>query len=368
MTLWHESNLAAGTNFNGVAVNLGTPAYAIPLTVKSVAKSAGWLVDTSGDGNAIQDTTGDVFTAADSLAFNSLANAFGEATAVNSPKIARSFLNNLCWFNIKPPAGAGTGELSWQMEGATTDVVLYSRLKFSAGGYGTTSMSATRVPAATGGDEVVLFGSGTDASPTGDLLVSTSLGARSSRLLCGFSDSTTEAFGYVVVWDNNTDTVLFCIIWDTVVNRLASGDTSTSYVALTYSGSGNPTLAILGDESTISTNGHAGGTRMGATGTQKANLGGLANSSGTLIKNLGLDSAGKLGSALAPVVHRRASLATPTGIKGTLANVRWAPEAAPLGKLYSVGGGTYNYVAFGDIWLPYNYSGTHGSGSQKVQR
>jgi hypothetical protein len=108
--------------------------------LKEVLKSTGWTVPASSDGTTY--------------------NAAGDEITTGGSG-AGGLANNRAWFRIQDPDGGR--EFTFQRVNATTNGqwrVKYSALDRFTGG----SPAATVTPSAT--DEAVLFGAGTDASPT----------------------------------------------------------------------------------------------------------------------------------------------------------------------------------------------------------
>jgi hypothetical protein len=114
-------------------------------TVKTVLVNAGWTVTRSGDGLSLYSSSGDILTTGASGS-----GGLGNARA---------------YFNVRDPAARVS--FSFQMITNTTWRVKYSE---SAGFTGGTPTFQT-VASAT--DETVLYGAGTDASPTGTQMLHT---------------------------------------------------------------------------------------------------------------------------------------------------------------------------------------------------
>jgi hypothetical protein len=114
-------------------------------SVKTVLVNAGWTVTRSGDGLSLYSSSGDILTTGASGA-----GGLGNARA---------------YFNVRDPAARVS--FSFQMITNTTWRVKYSE---SAGFTGGTPTFQT-VASAT--DETVLYGAGTDASPTGTQMLHT---------------------------------------------------------------------------------------------------------------------------------------------------------------------------------------------------
>jgi hypothetical protein len=152
--------------------NLPTAGTIAMYTVLTTLVAAGWTVKSDADGTT----------------YNS---SGGQITGGNSG--AHGLANTQAWFRIQAPiVGSQHRELIFQR---TTTNVLW-RIKYSASaGFTGGSPSATIVPSAT--DEVVIFGSGTNASPTGATLFGADGGYRFS---IGAGDS---SVGYGFYWFGN---------------------------------------------------------------------------------------------------------------------------------------------------------------------
>jgi hypothetical protein len=140
----------AGSSATGAAskstLNVTVSTFALAMyQLKTVLVSAGWTVTKSGDGLSAFGAASDIIT-------SGLAGANG-------------LDNGKAWFVIQQP-GAIPRQFCIQRQtttGASTS--MYWRIKYSkAAGFTGGSPSATVTPSAT--DEVVLIGTGTDASPT----------------------------------------------------------------------------------------------------------------------------------------------------------------------------------------------------------
>lgn len=157
-----------------------TSSFAAAYAWKVAMLAAGWTCVGSGDGSANFSTSGDVITGS-----NSGAHGIDNAKS---------------WFILKSPTAVGGSFifLCYQCVsfiGTNGDTV---RFKYSRTGWSdNTSTSKTRVPSITGGDtEVVIYGAGTDAVPTGSN-VFTFRGdpASTTTNFAGFAD-TTAPFGW----------------------------------------------------------------------------------------------------------------------------------------------------------------------------
>ena len=114
-------------------------------TVKTVLVSAGWTVTKSGDGLALYSASGDILT--------------------GGGAVAGGLGNNRAYFTVTDASTKVC--LSFQMITTTTWRVKYSETGAMAGG----SPNSTTTGTAT--DEQILYGAGTDSSPTGTQMLHT---------------------------------------------------------------------------------------------------------------------------------------------------------------------------------------------------
>lgn len=126
------------------SVNLSPATGAAAMyALKETLKWAGWSIRSSGDGSTY-NSSGDQITH----------GGFG----------AGGMANSNAWFRIRTPEGVGGREFTFQRTSANT--TWRHKVSHSVGFVGG-SPSATQTPSAT--DEGVVWGSGTDAAPTGTI-------------------------------------------------------------------------------------------------------------------------------------------------------------------------------------------------------
>ena len=133
--------------YTGETYNLqfATPEDAI-FKLKSLLKTVGWSVVANGSGSTYS-TSSDIFTT------------------------STSFFANSTWFAIKAPSSDRTFVFQRSSAGGSTTTNLW-RIKYSPGGYNTSTGTATRAPSPTNlNDEMVILAqAGTDVVPTFDTL------------------------------------------------------------------------------------------------------------------------------------------------------------------------------------------------------
>ncbi len=368
MGLYHQSTVSGATNYNGPALNLSVTPSEIPWVLKSVMKSAGWTITQSGDGNAIFSTSGDVLT---NISTNAALNAFGEPTVKNSPGIANSMRNQYAWFVVRSPVGGA--EMCFQVA-EVYDTFLSMRIKFSVGGFSTAGVSATTCPGpTTPGDELVLWGTGTDAAPVDTTYLVAGLTPRQYRLHVGVDDSGSIPQAWMAVSLNASDSVVALLLWD-FLDNLGAGDsiahaaTVTSTTVFNDARSGCALPSVWGDEAQLATSGRWWAARLGGTGTHELFAAWLANSNGGLHTAMGVNTDSQKEDMLYAQSARRSTLPAPNGLKGTHRVFRLQGDYRPFGHPTSQGGGTNNWVSVGSLWLPYNYAGANGANSKLMTR
>lgn len=143
--------------------------------MKALLKLVGWTVKASGDGLSSFSSSGDIITSGGTG--------------------AGGFANTAAWFRIQQP-GANGREFTFQEAG---DATTYScRIKYSGGpgtGFTGGSPSATQTPTAS--DEQIIFGGGTDASPTYAEFMDVPESNQRFNMIAGDSAS-----NYVFLWWN----------------------------------------------------------------------------------------------------------------------------------------------------------------------
>jgi hypothetical protein len=206
--------------------------------LKTLLKAQGWTVPSSSDGTTY-NASSDVITS-------------GAAGA--------SGLNNTnAWFIVRDPAG--TMELCFQRVNATTVWrIKWSRsAKFSGGTPG-----ATRVPSAT--DEYLVWGAGTDASPSGSLLFTTD----GTYRWYGGADSSAPYGFWFAGWLSSVGTATTAIVLDPLTPSDATDSSKHIFYLSTTGGGGAPFNSTT---SGMTSEGQAVGTQMVCGYTPNASAG-----------------------------------------------------------------------------------------------
>lgn len=135
--------------------------------IKELLKTAGWSITSSGDGLSIYSSSGDIITK-----FASGANG----------------INSRSWFVATHPSSDGY-QNSFSFQGGGVSI----RIKHSVSGFNLGSPTYNTVPSAA--DEIVLYGSGTDASPSPSTIIPTS-GYQRLNFIAGDSS---EKFSFYMI-------------------------------------------------------------------------------------------------------------------------------------------------------------------------
>lgn len=363
-TLFHRSTLAAGlANFRGLAVNARMSGSELMWALAGVAESTGvFSIASSGDGNAIVNTSGNVFTGDTRATNQPLSGYYGTPYGPTSPKIPRSVFNNRSHLTLAH--ASGDGELSLQnVVNDAGSVAMY--LRFSSGGFNHSTATATRLPSPlTGGDVVDVWGTGPVSSPTGSG-VACANGQGFYRVTIGVSDDATYPFLYLFVWGGELagSAITFSIVWDTVA-RSAAMEAVDNKRSVLWVG-GNPINTVL-SPLTFTTEGQGWWGRMGTSAviTRMRTTFPAIYASGDLTGRFGRSSSREASPRYIPKVCRLKADAAPYGIKGRLRNVEGClRNLPPLGALSDADTGTrYARIRVGDLLLPFNAYGTNGAG------
>lgn len=171
-------------SYLSVSVGSGDGTIAVAFyNIKEALKTAGWTVDTSGDGLSAYSASSDVIT--------------GSGSGANGMNNAKA------WLVLKAPGAVGgsTRRLCLQMV-STLQTAASMRIKYSlANAFSGGSPSATVTPSAT--SEVVIRGGGTDASPTGQRMFSDATAG--THLVYGVADQASPyGFMYAHVRTSST--------------------------------------------------------------------------------------------------------------------------------------------------------------------
>lgn len=281
--------------------------------LKELLVSAGWSVPRSSDGTTY-NASGDEIAAASDLA------ASGAWVVVRSPT----------W---------GARTIEWCFQRGANNTTWRVKVSDSAGFSGG-SPGATQTPSAT--DEVVIHGSGTNASPTYASLFGTDGSYRWSILA---EDAGSYAWA-AVAWPSGGGACNTLIFQDPLTGT-ETGDTS----AVVFSCGG----AVLGDPTTAGNLAADAAKHYGLMGSSSAVIPMMvyANSGGTVVVP---DGAGTspfgVSDTLLPVPYaRRSGLGGTTGFKGFSSILRWNTVTRAVGDAVSVSPSTRNWVMLTDVAL-----------------
>lgn len=324
--------------------------------LKSAFKTAGWTVFYSGDGDAIVSAS-DILT-------NKTRN---NNNSGNSPKIANSICNDLCWFILQTPnANPENGQLLIQLVQYLGGSI-YIRAKWSVGGFDVTG-SPGQVPGPnTPGDEQIICGRGPDSFPVGDPILPTAYTEYSYRFNMGIDDNSATPRAWMTLWANGSKDNVSCLLFIDYLLGLKGADTNPYIAAIVHDmgflGGQIAPFNYLGQYTQIDLLPTGVATRFGTTLTHKmsATAPGLAYADTgpnvpyprSLVRALGKNTvAGK--ECMAPMlIARHSSLATPNGIKGYSSYLFWSLKDMSLADHLDVTG-VRDYVYIGDLLAPWN--------------
>lgn len=310
---------------------MGTPTLLFQF--KSLLKTAGFVIWGSGDGLAAYGAPGsgtDVITSAGS-----------GAGGMN---------NNRAWFNVRDPASGLS--MSFQYLDTTNHGL---RQKFSANGFTTGSPSATTVPGPTvTGDEIVMFGAGTDAAPTiGAQYWNYQLNAtRYAAYAIGLGGGDTLRGFFMCAWGSGTNTIGCGLLLDPLV-KLATSTDPGGRVFVCAGGAGGAAALTFGDGGG-NANPRAAVYRRGQTPGDAVTSGvvpcGYKNTSRSLRGNIGPDFNGA--HTLLPIYwSRRPAIGGSfyAGPKGVSRLLRTIPGTSV--HLDTFGNNANpSFIQFGDSW------------------
>jgi hypothetical protein len=320
---------------NQTATNYWTIVYAL----KENLKARGWTVVRSGTGTSgTYNSSGDSITSA-----GTASGTPGQLSNVNT------------WFVIQDPSGAGGRQFCFSCNTVNRDDLW--RIKYSAtSGFSGGSPSATQVPSAA--DEVVLLGSGTDASPTmTNWWANASAGTH--RWQCIIDDAAPYPFiliNYISGGNPNgffgIDACQFPAAGDVdpIVIMMCMADSSSATTNGNYSISSN-----LSGNST----GFYAWFRKGLSGAQFWKLSGCAikdGSSNSIFPAGGGTNPHTVKDDLVPVVYaRHSSFSSPTGYKGVS---KWfqhnSATRTNTDTISVASAGAKDYAHFGVLVVPWN--------------
>jgi hypothetical protein len=156
-------NIVTDTQWTNPATNTSNSVRAM-FILKALLKTCGWTVKSSGDGVSTFGTGSDVIT-----------QGTGSNSTTNGANSTGDFLNGGAWFYIQSPGTSSQHFVIQRNTGTYANTTQGWRIKYSTTGFFTSGMSgstgltgsASKTPTAiSASDESILFGGGTDASPT----------------------------------------------------------------------------------------------------------------------------------------------------------------------------------------------------------
>ena len=290
---------------------------------KEALKSAGWTVKSSSDGSTY-NATGDQITTSSS-----------GAGGIN---------NTRSWFRIQQP-GSIARELTIQNTTAGTSW----RVKYStSAGFTGGSPAATVTPTAT--DEQVIYGSGTDASPSGATLFSSSGSSRLNVAVGGIAENYSFYMISTALGSSNPNAIFYFDVLQPFSIASEDQDPCVMYI----SSSTTPTLI------TESSNAVRGWLKKGLSGEGFVNIPACAYYSGsnTIVapNALGTHPINQV-EILIPVIYmRKSSLSSPTGYKGVSTLLKFCSRAKDQ-NLTALTVSTINdYIQFDTVALPWDGS------------
>lgn len=345
------STVSSGALYTGTLYNLTPKRVEVLWILLSAFLAAGWRCVKSGDGLSTYNSSSE----------GAITNVSTTDTTNYEPndgssyaKIAGSIANIRAWFVIKTPAAAAQqAELCFQLvasEGDFND--LEWRVKYSVGGFTGGSPSATRVPTAAAGDERVLTGAGTDASPVGGTALFDFDGQ--FRFNCFVDADTATPRMWARAWTSATDTVVFALTWDFTTGLKAGGTDPSPYVVNCNPG----THARSGDTTNVDVADFAFGTRYGTSGTTKCCAMYPKFSDGAeYMGGVGLSSIDSTEEPDYVLYVRPATAATHRGRKGVSTMCGWCATARSFADHLTISG-VRSFVYVEKLWLPWPVSGT----------
>jgi len=258
--------------------------------------------------------------------------------------------NNNAWVRLRAPTG--TREITIQRG---TIGHFYWRIKYSKGaGFVGGSPAAAQTPSAT--DEVIIWGSGTDAAPGYVNIWGTD---NSYRLQVWADDATPYGFG-AVSWTNGSgNTNNGVLIYEPVTGLPVEGDNDPF---VWHVGNGSTTQ---GSSGSISNQGGSGNT----SGCRAWFKPGLVGESFVLLSGCTLNTVtnnvvapGQIGTNAVngkdeeiPIPFIRPSgLGGVTGYKGMSTLISWSGSPRATGDRLSSGGGTNNRLVYNQITVPWD--------------
>jgi hypothetical protein len=341
-------NVSSGSWYTGNAYNLTPLQVEVLWVLASLFVAAGWRVLQSGDGLSTYSTT-------DGSAITNISTTdpgYSSNDGSTYAKIAGSLANNRAWLILATPAAAAVqGQLALQLisaGGSSLDL----RVKFSAGGFANAT-SATTTPAATAGagDQVLLLGGGTDASPTGTGLV---VSNGSCRMNAAVDNSTSTPRAWCTLWDAASDTMRLGFVWDFVDQLLTASDTYPYVVGAVEGGWED----LFSDVAAIGSSARCAATRFGGSATTKvALLTRYFHFAATDFDAVGVNSLNSKEDTLLVEWARPSSAGGARGLKGASTMIRQRGTSRSNGDNLTTTI-TREYVHANGLWVPWAITGT----------
>lgn len=378
MTMRHIA--ADGATYSGNCFNIQPTARQVMYFFKALAKTAGWRVQQSGDGVAAFSSSGDVLTNTNTGNGNTTGapNFFILAAATGVDVVANSICNYNAWFVLAPPVGAGAayqGEICIQISNVNDNGARYVglRVRYSKTGFDSATANAFTAPAPNGtGNAVLLFGAGTDVSPSSSAYW-INAAATTLRVNMGVDDDTTRPVFWIEAHDNATNEARVFSFWD-VVTSLRTNDTD-AVVAGWFGGAGGGAiandLASLGNE-TWPLDAYPVGrmaTTFGDNITRYVSAAWLANATGPFPGGLGINTTNSNREEDLYVEYARSTrVGWPTGYKGRSLGFIWRTASTSRQEVdqKNQNGSGVSHVLNGLVFCPLNAGSTVSGGTNGV--
>lgn len=325
--------------------------------------NSSWQIKQSGDGGSLYSSSSNVFT---NISFNQ-DDGGGNQTNTNSPAIAGSLCNYNAYYVFSDPLGYG----QWCVQIAylhDTAMLCNPRIRYSRGGFSNGTATVAPSPI-TAGDEIVLFGAGTNSAPDASSTYSiftgyTNMGIDNTATRPRSWLETHQVGGpYGGQWLFFTDPVKFLVQEDLnpIVTGVISPLPSETNIGLT-SMDFNP-LAKGNGTSTIATTFGSGLPVRVAGSTWSTAAGGfLQRNLGDASQSLG-DNSVSLTEDPIPVEWDRSIYMAQSnggGQKGQSDFFQWDTSQATRDQLKTCAQGSDTFVLMGQLWVPYNDGASPG--------
>lgn len=255
---------------------------------------------------------------------------------------AGGLANTNAWFTFRLPDGR-----QFNVQRTTANTIYRIKYSKSAGFTGGTP-GATRVPSAT--DEGVLYGSGTDASPTGQVFFGTDA-SYYTQIMC--NNASPYEFYFICYPIGGSTTNLVVFLFDPLNNTDSlDTDPTVSYVA------GTALSNVLQLGSLSSSSGPLGWLKLGMVGASYVRIPALYyTSSGggqTCPSNMPSNPHSGLDDELPMPYGRSTSMGAPVGWKGVSRLMRWRGLDRAVGSTIDLAPGTKNRLVIGNVSLPWD--------------